>query len=316
MTHPSRKIWRDGEFIQWEQATVHVLSQSLQRGTLAFDYMSVHQTSRGLAVYRLRDHVARLVTSCEITGLELGYSAEELIDACIATVLENPGARFVKISALVPSVEVELVPQDPRVSVLIAAYDVMADVVEPHLRAGHRPLHEAPLVSLKVERHFSNRREDIIPPQAKVAANYTSPMMAKLRARAEGYDDVLLLNEQHLVAEAPTSNIFIVNASGALLTPPSDKVLLGITRDSIMELARAEGLECTEQNITEADLHAATEAFLTNTSVGVWPVIRIDETRYSGGQAGLVTVRLRDRHRAICRGNDPEFDHWLYYVGE
>lgn len=314
MTNPQRKIWRDGEFIAWEDASVHVLSQSLQRGTLAFDYMSVHQTRRGPAIFRLQEHVARLINTCEITGLQLGYSAEALAAACVDTVRENPKAKSLKISALIPSIEVELVPQDPTVSVFIAAYDPQADVVAPHVQAGHRPLHEAPLVALKIERHISNRREDIIPAQAKVAANYTSPMMAKLQARQEGFDDVLLLDEQRLIAEAPTSNIFIINDRGELLTPTSDKVLLGITRDSIVRLAAALNIVCREQDLAEEDLRNAHEVFLTATSVGVWPVVRIDQMTYGNGAAGPITERLREKHQAVCRGDDPQFAHWLHYV--
>ena len=314
MTHPHRKIWRNGEFIAWENSTVHVLSQSLQRGTLAFDYMSVHETSTGPAVFRLAEHVARLITTCQITGLQLGYSKTELIDACADTVRANPGCKSLKISALLPSIEVELIPQDPTVAVFIAAYDMRADIVEPHVTAGHQPLHEAPLVALKIERHISNRREDIIPPQAKVAANYTSPMMAKLQARQEGFDDVLLLNEQHLIGEAPTSNIFIVNDRGELLTPPSDKVLLGITRDSVITLADALGIACREQDLTESDLLAAREVFLTATSVGVWPVVRVDNTTYGNGAAGPITQRLAEKHRAVRLGEDPQFAHWMHHV--
>ncbi len=310
-----RQIWRDGAFIPWGDATVHVLSQSLQRGTLAFDYMSVHTTSAGPAIFRVSDHVARLLNTCEITGLQISYSKDALIDACASTVRANPGAKSVKISALVPSIEVELVAQDPTVSVYIAAYDMMADVVKPHLAAGHKPLHETRQVALKIERHYSNRREDIIPPQAKVAANYTSPMMAKIAARAEGFDDVLLLNEERLVAEAPTSNIFIVTSSGEILTPPADKVLLGITRDSVIQLAHALGLPCREQDLTEDDLDRADEVFLTATSVGVWPVVRIDQKTYGNGKPGPVTRQLQQKHRAVCAGEDEQFSHWLHYVG-
>ena len=314
MNHSERKIWQDGRFIPWDQATVHVLSQSLQRGTLACAYSSVHDTAGGPAIFRLQEHVARLATTCEISGLALGYEQAELVAACAATVRENPNAKSLKISALIPSIEVELIPQDPRVSVFIAAYDPQADVVAAHDAAGHRPLHRATHVALKVERHFSNRREDIIPPQAKVAANYTSPIMAKVQARREGFDDVLLLNEQQLVAGAPTSNIFIVDSDGKLLTPPSDKVLLGITRDSIMQMAAALDIPCAEQDLREQDLIDADEVFLTATSVGVWPVIRIDQTTYGNGAPGPITKRLAEKHHAIIDGTDREFGHWLHYV--
>jgi len=307
---PNRTIWRDGAFVPWEQATVHILAQSLQRGTLAFDYMSVHATPRGPAILRLKDHVGRLIRTCELAGLPLQYSSDTLIEACAETVRQNPGARSVKISALIASIEVELIPQDPTISVFIAAYDSATDIIAKH----ENPFPMAEQVALKIERDISNRRHDIIAPQMKLAANYTSPMMAKWRARREGFDDVLLLTDEGHVAEAPTSNLFIVTPAGELVTPPPHEVLLGITRASVIELAAALEIGCHERALTVEDLCAASEAFLTATSVGVWPIIRVDELVLSGGKPGPTTIRLRDKLRQISRGEEPEFDHWLHYI--
>ena len=307
---PDRTIWRDGKFVPWRQATVHVLAQSLQRGTLAFDYMSVHETAHGPAVFRLAEHIERLMRSCELAGLPLEYSKDALIDACVETVRHNPGAQSVKISALIASIEVELIPQDPTVSVFVAAYDSEADIAATH----KTPLHAARQVALKVERNISNRRHDIIAPQIKIAANYTSPMMAKWQARREGFDDVLLLTEEGYVAEAPTSNIFVVTGDGGLLTPPDAQVLLGITRASVIELAAAMGIACHEHNLTVDDVVGAGEAFLSATSVGVWPIVRIDHTVLSSGQPGPVTRRLLRKLNQVRRGEEPDFEHWLHYV--
>jgi branched-chain amino acid aminotransferase len=307
---PDRTIWRNGEFVAWEDATVHVLAQSLQRGTLAFDYMSVHETARGPAILRLNEHIERLIRTCELAGLPLDYSREKLIEACAETVRHNPGAKSVKISALIASVEVELIPQDPTISVFIAAYDSATDIIARH----ENPFPMARHVALKIERTISNRRHDIIAPQMKLAANYTSPMMAKWRARHEGFDDVLLLTEQGHVAEAPTSNLFIVNAAGELLTPPADEVLLGITRASVIELATALGIPCREQALTVDDVFTASEAFLTATSVGVWPIVRVDDVTLSEGKPGPISNQLREKLRRISKGEEPGFEHWLHYV--
>jgi len=306
----SRKIWRDGDFIEWEAATVHVLSQSLQRGSLAFDYTSVHYTDKGTAVFRLTSHIDRLITTCRITGLPLTYSREELIEACEETVRQNPGAVSLKISAIIPSVEVELVPQDPTVSVLIAAYDSQVDIIDKNQGV----FHSASRLSLKIARDISNRREDIIPPQAKVAANYTSPMIEKWKARKEGFDDIILLDARGSVAEAPTSNIFIVDENGNLATPPAQKVLLGITRASIMEMAPSMGIGCREEELVEEDLYRASEVFLSASSIGVWPVVKIDGRTIGNGEMGTVSGRLKTRLREIKAGKDPEFEHWLHYV--
>ena len=306
----ARTIWRDGEFIAWNDATVHVLSQSLQRGSLAFDYLSVHATPRGVAVFRLRDHIERLATTCDIVGLPLDYAVEELVDACAETVRLNAGAKSVKISALIPSVEAELVPQDPRVSVFIAAYDGDRDIIDRNTGQPHRRSQ----LSLKIERDKRSRRQDIIPPHAKVAANYTAAMTAKWRARQEGFDDVVLLDEDGCVTEAPTANLFLVDAAGDLATPPASKVLLGITRASIIDLAASTGSACEERDISVEELKQAPEVFLTGTSAGVWPVLRIDGQVVGNGEVGPVTARLRETYRSVVRGEEPAFGHWLHYV--
>ena len=305
-----RTIWRDGEFVAWQSATVHVLAQSLQRGSLAFDYLSVHQTARGVAAFRLRDHIERLVRTCRIVGLPLDYAASELVEACAATVRRNPGATALKISALIPSIEVELVPQNPHVAVFIAAYDSDQDIIAKNTGEFRRRSE----LALYIERDKTGRREDLVPPHAKVAANYTAAMMAKWRARQEGFDDVVLLDERGFVTEAPTTNVFLVDEGGNLATPPAHKVLLGITRDSILTLAKADGLHCEERDIAAEELCAAREVFLTGTSVGVWPVLSINRQAVGDGGVGPISARLRERYRAVVRGEVGDFDHWLHYV--
>ena len=304
-----RRVWRDGALVAWQDATVHILAQSLQRGSLAFDYMSVREAKRGVAVFRLRDHVARLFRTCELMGLPIAYTRAELIDACAATVRANPGATSLKISALIPSIEAELVPRDPRVSVFICAYDLDVDILGG---AGGGGLRRERL-TLKVERDITNRRPDIIPPQAKMAGNYTSAMFAKWRARHEGFDEIVLLDSAGYVAEAPTSNIFVVAGDG-LATPPEHKVLHGITRASIIELAAARGIPCALRDLRVEDLHGAAEVFLSATSAGVWPIVSIDGRPVGDGGPGPVSLQLRDALDAAATGEDPRFEHWLHYV--
>ncbi len=311
MATANRLIWRDGEFVPWADATVHILAQSLQRGTLAFDYLSVSPTAKGPAIMRLPEHTARLLETCRIMGLPIGYSQEELNRACVETVRRNPDATSLKISALIPSIEVELVPQDGRVSVFIAAYDNQADIVAHHPGAFHSPA----LLKLKVERQLANRRKDIVPPQAKLAANYAGPAFAKWRARREGFDEILLLNESGTVAESTTSNIFAL-FNAVLVTPGDEQVLLGITRASVLELAAAMGLSCQKREFDVADLKAADEIFLTSTSRAIFPVVQIDETAVGDGGAGPVTKELSERFERILAGLDAEFARWLTLCAE
>ena len=304
-----RTVWRGGDFVRWNDATVHILAQSLQRGSLAFDFMSVHRARQGTAVFRLEEHVARLFSTCSIMGLPIEYGRAELVEGCAETVRRNPGATSLKISALIPSIEAGLVPRDPRVEVFICAYDAATDLGGAADAGGARRA----AVSLKVERGIVNRRPDIIPPQAKMAANYASAMFAQWRACEAGFDEIVLLDGDGTVAEAPTSNIFLVHEEG-LATPPEDRVLHGITRASVIELAAALGIACRAQDVSVADLERAREVFLTSTSVGLLPVGQIDGRPVSSGRAGPVTSRLRRALGEITRGADPNFEHWLHYV--
>jgi branched-chain amino acid aminotransferase len=307
-----RQIWIDGSFVPWEQATVHVLSHSHQRGSLVFDYLSVHDTARGPAVFRLDDHLERFRASTDLVGLPVGPGPAELRPAVLETVRRNPGCHSVKISAYLPSIEVDVVPQDPRVAIAIAAYEVGADVIAKN----PGKFHFAPELKLWIEKERRNRRADILPPQAKVAANYTSPMVAKWRARKAGYDEIVLVDEEGHLAEAPTSNVFLVDGEGTLRTPLERNVLLGITRRSVIELARHDGRAVVETSIPPDALFDAAEVFLTATTAGVWPVVSVDGKPVGAGKPGPVTLALRERLQRVERGEDPEFHHWLAWASE
>jgi len=307
-----RRIWIDGELIPWKEATVHVLSHSLQRGSLIFDYMSVYETARGTAVFRMPEHVARLLHSAELVGLPLALSASAIEAAILTTVRANPGATAVKVSAYLPSIEVDVVPLDPHVAVAIAAYDPQVDINAGKPAKPHRPT----TLKIWIEKAVKNRREDIVPPQAKVSGNYTSPMQAKWNARRAGYDEILLVDEDGYVAEGPTTNVFLVDADGVLATPPEAKVLHGVTRSSILELAAAEGLRTQERRIRPEALAQADEVFLTGTTAGVWPVESVDGEKIRCGAPGPISARMAQRFRAVTRGEDAAFVHWLTPVDQ
>ncbi len=309
---PDRRIWLDGAFVPWERATVHVLSHSLQRGSLIFDYMRICSTQKGWAVFRLPDHVERFFLSAELVGLPLPLKSKAIEAAILETVRANPGATAVKISAYLPSVEVDVVPMDDRVSIAIAAYDPRCDIVERTPGCYHSPA----ALSLWIEKGRHNRRRDIVDPKAKVAANYLSPMAAKWAARRAGYDDILLLDEDGCIAEGPTTNLFLFDQRGVLCTPPERNVLLGVTRRSILDIAKHDGLEVIESPVLPEELLAASEVFLTGTTSGVSPVVKIDGRVIGSGVAGPSTTALHERFEKISSGADPAFENWLCYVDE
>jgi branched-chain amino acid aminotransferase len=316
-----RKVWIDGVFRPWEQATIHVLSHSMQRGSLVFDYMSVHpipqehdeetDKSRGAFLFRMWEHIARFQHSCELMGLPLEQSREEIGAAIVETVRANPGARAVKISAYFASVEIDIIPIDTHVTVAIAAYDPKTDITDRLPRPSPpRPQ----FLKLWIEKERANRRDDIVSPQAKVSANYASPMTAKRQARAQGYDEILLVDENGHLAEGPTSNLFVVTSDGELLTPASEKVLHGVTRSSIIELAKAEGIAFREAQMKPEQLWTASEVFLTGTTAGVWSVESVDGRVIGSACPGPVSTILRDRFLRVSQGEDPDFESWLTRV--
>jgi branched-chain amino acid aminotransferase len=270
--------------------------------------MSVHDTPRGACIFRLNEHVDRFFHSCEMMGFVLEQSATTLRDAIRETVRANAGSTAVKISAYFASVEIDVVPVDTHVTIAIAAYDPKIDIADRLPRPSPR---KARNLKLWIEKVRANRRDDIVSPQVKVSANYASPMTAKVRARAEGYDEIVLVDEDGHLAEGPTTNLFVVDGTGTLLTPPSEKVLHGVTRSAIIELADAEKIPFREAPIKPEELLNAAEAFLTGTTAGVWPVESVDGQVLGAQCPGPISMRLRDRFKRVSAGEDSEFEHWL-----
>jgi len=310
---PTRRIWLDGRLVPWDEVRVHVLSHSMARGSLVFDYMSVHGTPRGPAIFRLDEHVARFRRSVELVGLPLTRSDAELRRGCIEAVRANPGAKVVKLNAFLPSVEIDVVPVDDHVAVAAAAYDPWEDVQAKKTPPPARP---PKTVRLWLEKERRQRRPDILHPHAKVAGNYTSAMYAKWQARRRGYDEVLLVDAQGFLAEGPTTNFFLVDREGSLRTPPEHGVLLGVTRTSVIALAEAEGRKVIEEPLRPEALFAASEAFLTGTSAGVWPIASVDDRAIGSRCPGPVSEALGARFRRAAAGEDPAFVHWLSFVDE
>ncbi|MEE3165215.1 MAG: aminotransferase class IV [Pseudomonadota bacterium] len=306
----SRKIWINSDFVDWNDAKVHILSHSHQRGSLIFGFIPIFENDNGVFVFRINKHTERIFKSCEIAGIPIAYTKENIKKAIIDTVQVNPGSKFVKISVYIASVEIDVVPQDPFTTVAIAAYEPQEDIIAKN----SQPFHSSPELSVWVEKVRHQRRSDIIAPQVKIAANYTSPMMAKWEARKQGYDEIILTDEDGYVTEAPTSNVFIVNAKGILMTAHEDDVLHGITRMSILEITEDESIETNIGRVPLKDLEEAREVFVTSSSHLVCPVIKIDGSPVGDGKIGEVTERLKNRFHEIIKGKENKFQHWLHKI--
>jgi branched-chain amino acid aminotransferase len=307
------RVWMNGALVPASEATVSVLAHSMQRGSLVFDVAAFHATELGPAIFRMKEHVARFLRSAQLVGLDVRFDAGALEEAARACVRARGAAQgLVRWSAFFSSIEAEVVPRVATASVAIAAY-APEDTVPPGTKPKQRPA----ALRIKVPRDARKAGPDVFPPQAKVAASYLGPMIASQRARAEGFDEVVLLDDEGRIAEAPTANVFAV-IDRALVTPPLERVLAGITRDSVLAIAREEGIATREAHLTPEELARAEEGFLTATSFPVAPIASVDGTaigRSGSGAPGRVTSRLAARLEAIERGRDARSAQWLSYVG-
>ena len=310
LNNMKRKIWINGDFVNWNDASVHILSHSHQRGSLIFGFIPIFENENGTFIFRIDKHIERLYSSCHLAGIPIDYKESELINAVFDAAKENPGSKFIKISVYIASIEIDVVPQDPLTTVAIAAYEPQKDIIEKN----SNPFHRSDYLSVWIEKDKHQRRSDIIDPQIKIAANYTSPMMAKWKARKNGYDEIILTDSEGYVTEAPTSNVFIVNQDGVLMTADEDQVLHGITRMSIIEIAEDEGININIGRIPLKELQDAKEVFITSSSHLVCPVKSLDKMPVGNGEIGKTTMILKNRFLKTTEGKDSKFNNWLSHI--
>jgi branched-chain amino acid aminotransferase len=294
-------LWLDGAIVETATASLPLMGHAPQRGSLVFDVGSFHRAKSGVALFRAHEHVARFVRSARIVGLALPFDEDALVRAAIDVVAACGREHgLVRWSVYFAASEPDLVPRDPATHVAVAA-----QLLEDPPRT--KPMRIAT---------FDDARKaapNALSPEAKVAAAYLGPMLARRRAVAAGADDVVLLDHEGNIAEAPIANVFAVT-KGVLYTPSLGCVLPGITRDAVLALALAEDIPVREAAMTRAEFAAADEAFLTATSFPIASIGAIDG-RVLGDAPGPVTARLAARLTAAQHGEDPAFATWLTNVG-
>jgi branched-chain amino acid aminotransferase len=307
-------VWYDGSFVGWEDARVSVLSHGIQRGALVFDVGPMRAGAGGAAfLFRPREHIARFLRSAELVGLQVRWDPDALLEATLATarrsLARGTASALVRWSAFVPSLEPDVVPRAGSPAAACIAVIAPEDAVAPGEPVPRKP----EFVRLSVPRDVRKAGPDVFPTQAKVAASYLGPMLAKRRALQAGFDEVVLLDGDGRLAEAPTANVFIV-ARGCLTTPPLERVLAGITRDSVLAWARAEGIEVREEHVRPEQLADADEAFLTASSLPVQPIASCDGRPLQAGCPGPMASRVKAALQACERGEDPRFEAWAVRV--
>ena len=299
----TEKIWMDGELVPWDEAKVHVLTHSLHYGSGVFEGIRTYSAADGPAVFRLTDHIQRLFDSAKLLMMTIPWTRDQLVDACKLTVRESGlDSCYVRPIAFLGYGEIGLNPLPCEVNVSIAVWPWGAYLGEESLEAG---------VRMKVS---SWRRMDpnVNPVAAKGTGIYINSSLAKVEAVKSGYDEAILLNTQGFVAECTGENLFIVK-NGVLITPPlSSGALAGITRDSIMTIARDLGYPVREEQLLRHDLYLADEAFLTGTAAEVVPIRSVDDREI--GNRGEITRKLQETYFAAVRGEVEQYKDWLEYV--
>ncbi|NNN22756.1 MAG: branched-chain amino acid transaminase [Acidimicrobiales bacterium] len=300
---PTNYIWMDGKLVPWDEAQVHVLTHTLHYGMGVFEGVRAYPTSNGPAVFRLKDHMARLLNSAKIYGIAVPFELETLIDAVKDTVRANElESGYIRPLVYLGYGEMGLNPLPCKVNVAIAAWPWGTYLGDDGLKNGIR---------LKVsswQRHDPNA----MPGAAKGTGMYVNSALAKVEAIHSGYDEAVLLNPQGFVSECTGENIFIVQ-NGKVITPPTSLggALEGITQDSVMTIARDLGYTTLERALVRTDLYCADEAFLTGTAAEVVPIQSVDDRLVGKGKPGPITKAIQDTYFEAVRGENPKYESWL-----
>jgi branched-chain amino acid aminotransferase len=301
----TEKIWMNGELVPWQDANVHILTHSLHYGSGVFEGIRAYETKKGPAIFRLTDHIRRLYQSAKIYTIDIPYSPQQIIDACKETVRVNGlPACYVRPIVYLGYGEMGLNPLLAPVNVAIAVWPWGAYLGEEGVAKG---------VRMKVS---SWRRHDpnIIPPSAKGTGQYINSQLAKVEAIKAGYDEAIMLNPQGFVSEATGENIFLVR-DGDLLTPPlSAGALIGITRDSVIRIARDLGVTLHEADLMRTDLYTADEVFVCGTAAEITPVREIDDRVVGAGEPGPLTKKIQEVFYAAIKGEVDRYSDWLEHV--
>jgi branched-chain amino acid aminotransferase len=298
-----RKIWINGRYVDWKDAKVHILTHALHYGTAIFEGMRCYDTDKGSAVFRMKDHYRRLLEGAKSYQFEIKYSLEQLcgitkelirrnrVKECYVRPICYAGYGTIGISPVGVPYGLAIIPLN------------MGKYYGPKAEHG---------ISCEVS-SWQRINSNVLSPHVKASANYLNSVLAKREAVNGGYDEAIMLSEEGHVSEATGENLFIVK-KGELITPPLyDEILAGVTRQSLLELAKEMDIPVAERSILRDELYTAQEVFLCGTAAELTPVTAIDRRKISNGP-GPVTKELREAFFDVVRGRDERFIKWLDFV--
>lgn len=301
MLKETKYIWLDGKLIPWAEAKVHVLTHSLHYGLGVFEGIRCYKRTKGTVIFRLKEHTERLFDSAHITRLKIPFGLKEIMEATVETVKKNGLEEgYIRPLVFIGYGEMGLYVKDNPIQVMIAAWPWGTYLGDEGIKNGIR---------VKIS-SFSRHHVNISMTRAKVTGYYVNSQIAKLEAKEMGFDEALLLDTEGYVAEGPGENIFIVR-KGELKTVPLTSILDGITRNSVMTLARELDIPVREERFTRDELYIADEAFFTGTAAEITPIREVDGRKIGSGKPGPVTQKIQDHFFKIVRGKSKDHPEWL-----
>ncbi len=305
MNITSQYIWMDGKLVEFEKATVHFLNGTMHYGIGVFEGIRCYNTEKGPAIFRLQEHVERLFDSARVLGLrQMPYTEAQVRDAIKQTVLANGfNECYIRPLVYLSSDSMGLNVDGPTVSIGIAVWEWPSYLGEDAREMGIR----ANISSYT--RHHLNAMMT----KAKITGNYPNSVLAKTESARLGFDEAIMLDSQGYVAECTGENLFIVRG-GRVITPPMAPILEGITRDSLVQLARQMDIELVEQPISRDQLYIADEIFVCGTAAEVVAIREIDFRTIGAGRMGPVTRRFQHAYDDAVHGRNPLSAGWLEYV--
>ncbi|EGQ7795842.1 branched-chain-amino-acid transaminase [Vibrio parahaemolyticus] len=299
-------IWFNGEMVPWAEANVHVLTHAMHYGTSVFEGVRCYNTPKGPIVFRHREHAQRLKDSAKIYRFPIPYSVEEIMEATCETLRQNKlDSAYIRPLGFVGNVGLGVCPPvGTEMELIIAAFPWGSYLGEEALEKGV----DAMISS------WNRAAPNTIPTAAKAGGNYLSSLLVGGEARRHGYDEGIALSVDGYLSEGAGENIFVIK-DRVITTPPATSAILpGITRDSIMTIARDKGYEVREANIAREALYLADEVFMTGTAAEVVPVATIDKIEVGSGKRGPITKELQEAYFGLFNGTTEDKWGWLDYV--
>jgi branched-chain amino acid aminotransferase len=304
MLEKTQKIWMDGKFVDWDDARVHILTHSLHYGLGAFEGIRCYNTKKGPGIFRLKEHVKRLFDSAHIFMLEVPYSKDEIEQAIIETVRINKVKEcYIRPLIYMGYGVMGIHPKGSPINVAIAVWPWGAYLGEDGLVNGIRAK-----VSSFIRGHVNSNMT-----RGKITGPYVNSILAKREAISCGYDEAILLDADGYVSEGSGANIFIVR-QGVLKTTPLTSILEGITRDTVMEIAKDEGLDIREERFTRDEVYISDEAFFTGTAAEITPIREADGRAIGEGRPGPVTKKLQATFFKAVNAQAKKYERWLTFI--